>query len=90
MSTIAVIVTIDTFEHSFMETALQARAVIENILRRDPRYTLNHMTVNLQPEAVHQRDTRAEDAGDNLCNIFEQNNPHRDGPQTKHIHRGGL
>lgn len=91
MTTVMVIVTLDTEKHSFVETPLQARAVIENILRRDPRFNINHMTVSLapsEPEVTYRRDRSVETAGDNLHNIFEDSRGNRNDFESKHVSRG--
>lgn len=75
MATVTVVVTLDTTEHSFVENAEQARALIENILERDPRFNINHMAVNLDPKVIHERDTMTENAGDELHNIFKRDPP---------------
>jgi len=74
MSYVDVTVRVNTADHSFVSSPSEARAVVENILRRDPRFRTNGMTVLLRNDGtstntdfVHED----EHAGENLHNVFK-------------------
>lgn len=70
---VSVIVTMDVVEHSFVTNEIEARALIEHMLRRDPRFHTHEMVVRLEPNTYlgYHSEPLPETAGDNLCNIFQ-------------------
>lgn len=76
MAIVTLTVTVDTHEHSFVENAAQAKALIENLLQRDPRYHTCSMKVSvLEVHVEHKKSRSRETAGDELNNIFNEGPP---------------
>lgn len=78
MTRVIITVTLDTNDHTFVQTLSEARAVVQNILERDPRYHTSHMVVGVgNGRTVH--DSVNDNAGDELHNIFEEFRNHGNG-----------
>ena len=88
MARVMVTVAVNTSEHSFVETAEQARALVENILQRAPQYHTTGMEVTVANggRSGSHRDINEGTDGDEVLNIFERmrnersNNPDRHRP----------
>lgn len=78
MSYVDITVRVDTREHSFAHNEEEARAMVENMLNRDPRFRQHGMSVvlNGRKPTEFEKDVRAwnETADEDFHNLFTKNN----------------
>lgn len=76
MTFVDVVVKVDTAAHSFVSNPSEARAIVENILRRDPRFSTCRMTVTTEETWIKMDDPEdvvdEEYSSERVTNIFEK------------------